>query len=397
MLYNEMIKIIRPQTYIFLMIRTVFQIILFTIFAVHAAPIHAQDWTVFESESGLFEARFPDNVKENYEELRLNNGNVIYSGQATSTLDYGTYKQAAKNYIIKYEQTFAGILNDKDISELLANELALYASHFSQLGGVQKSRKDVMYHTDGTPGGEISLSYQDPELGEQHMRARILFTDSAKIQHIVIGPEDIMHSLQTRNFFDSLYIKGNFRKKAGSIKNEWDSIRSNFGIFTAYLPQATPPYVSKPYSVKSSNKAERIRIQFYDPVWKDSAFYGIYGYRLNRQLTEFDVKTILKNKHILRQRFSANKVTFKSLENDGFPVLEAQYSITPSKANPFATQAKLRAHYSGNVLMVHELIGSHRQLRSKFIDHVVRNVEFHPEQAEKIEAPPPPSEEVSSE
>ena len=47
--------------------------------------------------------------------------------------------------------------------------------------------------------------------------------------------------------------------------------------------------------------------------------------------------------------------------------------------------------------MVHELIGSHRQLRSKFIDHVVRNVEFHPEQAEKIEAPPPPSEEVSSE
>ena len=361
--------------------------ILLTTALILAFPAYAENWKIHQSDSELFQVRFPDNVKENLIELRIDNKNVVQAGQAVSTIDQRPLKNAVKSYIVKYEQTFAEELTDAEISELLADELDYYASHFSSLKGIQRKRKDVLFQ-NAIPGGELYIEYQDPTMGEQFLRARILFTRTAKIQHVISGPENVMDSLQSRKYFESIYAKEGYKRKPGTIKEDWEGVESPLGIFTAYLPQPVEPYVPKPHTVKNSNSIERISIQFYDPVWKERLYYNVYGYRLNKKLSEFDARTIMKNKHILRHRFSYDKVKFESMANKGFPVVQSEYGLKSSKEYPASTWVKLRAHYSGNHLLVHEVIGTPRHVRSSFMDNIIRSVEFHPERAKAPETPP---------
>ena len=353
-------------------------LILAALFFVYGSA-QAQTWDSYSGENELFHVRMPTNLVEDNRELRLDHRIVAQAGQTTSTFDQRPFKNAVKNYIVKYEQTLGPPLTDDDITELLADELENYALHFSKMNGILKDRKHVIYQ-QGVPGGEIHISYDDPTIGEQSsIRSRIFFTDTGKFQHIVSGPEDMMNSFQTDKFFDSLILSNGYKRSTGSLRNSFAEHKSPLGIFTAYLPEPVAPYVPEAVNIRNSDGVERMSIRFYDPIFKDTIFYNIYGYVLDQALTYLNVENILKQKHVLRHRLSADNISFEKLTNKDVPVLETHYRISSPEGYPLIDRVKLRAMFYGNKVVVHEIMSSKRLAETQLMDSIVKSVVFHPQ------------------
>ena len=336
----------------------------------------AQEWHGYKSTSNLFTLRMPDNVQEEADDFRIDSRRVAQIGQAVSKIDQRPFKDTVKHYIVKYEQTLGLEITDQDIPDFISHELDLYSSHYGKLDGIQKSRSDLMYE-NGTPGGEIHIEYEDPQLGSQSIRARVFFTRSGKIQHIVSGPREIMDSMPTRRYLKSIITHEGYKQVVGSIMSDWKTVKSPLGVFTAYLPEKTMPYVPRDIDIKRSDSTERITIRFYDPIFKQTLFYNIYGYKVDKRLNYLNVQNLLREKHVLRHVFNDSAIEFDELTNNNLPVLQTAYGIEAPEEFPYVDTVRLRAKFSRNRIVVHEIMGSHKLAQSNFINHIVQHVEFH--------------------
>jgi len=225
------------------------------------------------------------------------------------------------------------------------------------------------------------LFYNDPQIGEQFVRAHTFFNSSGKIQQIIIGKESAVDSFTAKKFYKSLYINEGFKRLEGSIKDEWHKYTSPMGIFTTFLPEKMLPYVPHNVKITQADSSERMSIRFYDPVWKHSTFYNIYGYKLNKNMKYLHVENMLNKKHVLRHRFESADVEMKrSTDSSEFPVIEAEYSIEPPKNHPYIKHVKLHAQFLGEFVIVHEIMGTPDFVNSSFMENIVSNVAFHPGQ-----------------
>lgn len=341
------------------------------------ASVYAQEWHAYSSKSSLFTLRIPNNVVEEPRGLRIGPNRIAQVGQAISTIDERPYKDTIKNYIVKYEQTIGPQLTDDEIAELLVRELDVFTEYYKKLEGVQKHREELTYQ-NGIPASELYISYQDPTLGPQSIRLRVLYPRSGKILHIATGPEKTMDSFQTQKYFESMTAKEGYKRRPIPIREEWKPVDTPLGIFTAYLPEVMDPYVPGPAKVSSSDTVDRLSIRFYDPIWKNVIFYRVYGYQLKGNLNYLTAEKAVKKYHILRHRLKADNidiVQFKSKKN--IPGVRAEYSITPPENFPFVNWVKLRAEFFNDRLIVHEVMSSQRFAQSKFMDFVIENVDFH--------------------
>jgi len=340
------------------------------------ASVQAQEWHSFTSDTGLFQVRIPDNLTEENVALKISPNSVAQSGHALAQFDQRPYKNAVKNYIIKYQQSFAEPLTEKEISSLIDEEMGIYAAHYKSLKGAEKKRKGPFWQAS-TPAGEIYLSYEDPELGEQSIRARIMFTSNGKFEQIVTGPDDIMDSFQTRKFFDSMVADDGFKKKPGRYKDDWLPIDSSLGIFTAYYPGLIKPYVSEEPTIEGSDYLDKVSLRFYDPIWRNHMFFNIYGYKMNRKMNYLQAENLMRTQHIKRHRFSDKTIEIERLTNDNIPVLETVYSITPPEGLPYASRVKLRTMFYNDFVLVQELIGSPKHIQATFADNLLKSTDFH--------------------
>lgn len=343
--------------------------------------LSAEDWQEYYSKSGIFSVRIPIGAKEDVTEFGLTQNLIAQKGQLIATFDQRPYKDVVKNYIVKYEQTFGQPLADNDIGHLISKELAMYEDYYGKLQGILKDRQDLIFQ-GGIPGGEIYITYQDPELGEQSIRARIFFIRSGKVTQIVSGPEELMHAFHTRKFFESLTMEEGFKKqnKNSDKDGRWKYYDSPLGIFTAYLPDVIDPYVKKPAKFDNSDTVERLSFEIYDPVWGDTLFYNIYGYVIPENFDYYLLETLMTQKHVLRHRYSAKSIKMHHMTNQTIPVVQTEYAIKPSKENPNNNWVKLRGQFVGPYAIVHELIGTPQHVRSPFADYMMSAVKFIPAQ-----------------
>jgi hypothetical protein len=336
----------------------------------------AQEWHDYKSTSTLFELRIPDNVQEEKQEFRIGPKRLAQIGQAFSTVDQRPFKDAVKNYIIKYVQTLGLEIKNDDVPDFITYELDQYVNHYAKLGGVLETRNDLIFQ-HRTPGGEIQISFNDPQLGPQTIRARVFFTDTGKIQQIVSGPAEVMDSISTRNYLESIILREGYRQDLKSFKEDWPKIISPLGIFTAYLPKKMEPYVPQDIQISNSEDTERISTRFYDPIYKETLFYNVYGYQLGQELNDLHVENLLRKKHVLRHVFRDGAIQFDKLTSGGVAILQTEYEIDPPKKFPYVTQVKLRAEFANDRILVHEIMGSPELVSSNFIGYVTDSVEFH--------------------
>ena len=344
----------------------------------HAPKALAQDWQVYESPYRIYTTRVPNNIKEGAQFFPISDTKAAMIGTAHADIDQNPYKKAVKNYIIQYVHSIGPKIDDDEITTLIKDQLDIYARHYGSMQGSIETRDNVIFQS-GVPGGEIKMSYNDPEYGEQSIRLRVFFTGHGKLEQIITGPPQSMHSMTTQAYFDTMYIEEGYRPRSKSYVEEAQEVLSPLGIFTAYLPPVMEPYFPQNYTVKSTDTVERISTQFYDPIRKEYVIYNIYGYKMPDKITYLSAEGILQENHILRHRFKAGAVEIGRYTNNEQPVLKANYSIVPTDEYPYINNVRLRAQFFDDAMVVHEVMASKTMINSTFLDTMIHKLAFHPE------------------
>lgn len=352
----------------------------FCFFALSGA--HAQEWRPYNSDSGLFKVRMPENVQEDVQNFRIGPDLQAQSGQAMAIIDQRPYRDHIKYYIVRFDQSLGAYIEKSREQPFIKRDLDRFAQHYDSMNVEILQRNDNIYR-QGIPGGEIVLSYDDENGKRQYIKMYVFVSGALKIQQMMIGARKDLDFFISDKYFDSFYIKSGYKAGAGDIRTEWPAHSSPLGLFTAYLPEKVFPYAPGEIQIFENENHEKMSIQFYDPLWDQSLFYNIYGYKMPKGALEYsDVEQLLKENHISRHRFKPSEETkIQRMTNNGLPVIEATYSIEPPPSFPYANFVRLRALFSGDSVLVHEVVGADYFVKSNFADYVVRSVDFHPEQA----------------
>jgi hypothetical protein len=345
-------------------------------------------WTMFKSETGLFESVFPEeNFKNDMASLRMNKSVLVFYGSTTSVIDQRPYKEEIKTHTISLRQTLGTPFTDEERGTLIRQALNEFTTHYKAMKGKVIEIKDDVWQS-GFPGGEIYMSYEDPEFGPQYVRARIFVTDVTKIMQVLNAPSSAMNTYKTRDYFNSLILHEGYAYEDGKMMDSWKNIDSPLGIFSLNLPPKAFPYVPEDAKIESGSTAERIFIRFFDPIWNQNIIYNVHGYILDRDLSYDNVIELLQQRHVLKHRFKGDKVAFRRLMNGKIPVVEASYKMTPPEGYEYVTNVRLRAQFYKNYVMVNEVMASDRLLDSPIINVLLLQGTFHPQLAKKSGAAP---------
>ncbi|MFP4313893.1 MAG: hypothetical protein ACLFR0_06165 [Alphaproteobacteria bacterium] len=339
-------------------------------------PALAQSWDKYHDEDGLFRVLIPPNYKINKKLMRMTDEQVAISGEVVGVIDQRPYRDTVKNYIIKYEQTLAHTITQNDITDLVSRELEKYVKYYSTMGGVL--RDEQLGTFNGRPGGEIMISYRDKERGIQSVRVRILLSETMRVEQIVMGPEDSMYAMRTKEFFDSLVINDGRTNIEGDLKDEWKTHMSPFELTAQLVPPKNPPFIPENTEFENSDKVERLSLKVVDPVYGQTLFYNVYGYRFNTLLSGENVQRVLMDRHLKKFRVNIRDLKFAIGSKGDYPILSTKMHFSPPDKFPYMNTIKLNAYYYGNFLAVQEIAGNNIHVESDIARNLVRFFDFDP-------------------
>ncbi|MFN3700144.1 MAG: hypothetical protein ACK4VI_01320 [Alphaproteobacteria bacterium] len=317
----------------------------------------AQGWTQYRDEDGIFQVLIPENYRISKRMLRHNESEMLISTELSAVVDQRPYKDVTMQFIIKYDQTFTTGIPRQDVPSLLENELEKYIAFYSEFGGILRNR-EIGSFGGGYSGGELFITYMDKEHGLQSIRVRIMYTDSTKVEQIVIGPEDTMNSQRVREYFNSLSIRSGRTSFPGDFEEEWSTFTSPFDLFAQRFPRSTIPYMPAEPKVAFNERTERVATQFVDPVYGYTLFYNTYGYRFNTLMTKENVQQILLDRHLRRFRVDIGRIQFAHGSQGQYPVMTVVINVAAPSRYPYMNAVKLLAHYYGNFVAVQEFAGN---------------------------------------
>lgn len=236
------------------------------------------------------------------------------------------------------------------------------------------------------------MAYLTDEKKLVSTRIRISYSNTTRLEQIYSGPDEMMFDHRAKDFFNSLILNTGRTAYDGDIKRFWSVVTSPFALFKANIPNQAPPYVPENIQETYNNKVERLSLQLYDPVYDNTLFYNIYGYRFNTLMTMDNVQQVLMEKHLKKFRVDISKLKFTQASDGTYPVLQTKMHFSPPKAHPYMDTISLSAYYYGPFLVVQELVGNNIHVESPVGARMMRLLEFTPReahtklQAEKSEA-----------
>lgn len=349
--------------------------------AAHQAKADLDGWFKHTSDTGLFEMLFPkEDFQTKLNSLRLNDYAVAYYGTVGSVIDQRPYKDEVKKFSMHIEQTLGNPFTEDERSHLLLEMLEDITKKYKEKNGKVISVKKDLYQS-GFPSGEIYMKYENESGKEQYLRAQVSVSDVSKFQQTLTAPFSSMNTYATRDFFGSTILHEGYSYVPGKVTDDWALSDSPLGIFSAYLPKVAFPYVPEAAKIENSNTNERMFMRFFDPVWKENIIFNLHGYILDRDLTYEHVIELLEQRHVLKHRFSSEKVTFQKLMENKVPMVQAIYKMTPPEGYEYVTNVKIKAYFYKNMVMVNEVMASDRMIDTPFAQELTRVGIFHPQVA----------------
>ncbi|MCB1562260.1 MAG: hypothetical protein KDJ75_01675 [Alphaproteobacteria bacterium] len=333
-------------------------------------------WIDYQSITGLFRVTIPNEYKDHFSPFRIDDTKVLHSGELIATIDQRPYKNAVKNYIVKLDQTLGPNMSGSTKEKLINRELDFYQSHYESIGGVVKDRSTL--NTGTSSEGEVYIAYPDKNFGKQGIIFRVVYTDVSRFQQILSGPEHVIYDKHSKIFIDSLDTAHGVTSIKKPIEEEWSRIKAPSGAFALLLPKTQPPYLAADPYVHSSGNTDIIGALFYDPVRFESIFYNAYGYRFGTKLTFSNAAEILLKKHIFRHKGYTRNVNIEKIYIGEQPALRARYAIPASEEYPYANTARLEAVFTGNYILVHEIISSPSLVDAPLLETIINHTEFDP-------------------
>ncbi len=365
-----------------------------TALAIPSIALCASDtWVHMTSDTQVYETRIPESYNTTTSSFMFSNNRVAHSEETVAIIDQRPYKNVLKNYIVKFDQTLGSPIGSNEIQSLLERDYKTYTDYYEQMEGIIREKKDV--NVADSLGGEIMISYRDPDFGIQSIRARVLYNGSTRLQQIVVGPESIMNSFQTRDFFNSLKIYSVIGRVEETIPQGWSKMESPTGMFVLLYPgKKTPPFYTEDPVSKWDAKSETVSLSFLDPVRSQKIFYNVYGYQLGSDLNFSSVQEVLNKRHTAKLRGNAGGgvgfskgITQGANQKGKMPYLEALFPIKPMAAYPYVKMARIRAFFSGKNMVVEEILASNLMVDTMFADTLLGAVKFTPD---KMHAPVQP-------
>lgn len=353
----------------------VLRLLPFLLLFLFPAPLRAGE--PYASPSGIFQVLFPDPPASKITTFRISEKALAGTEETNAFKTQKPFRNQSKNAIVKFKQTLGPALNRGEIASFLDREIELYRTLYTVPGARIDSVKKTSHA--GFPAAEIRASYSVPGLdGPQSMAAYVLFTDSTQIEQIVMGPESIMDTYKTKEFFESLRVEDGLQKKPGRFELEWKTLITPSGLFSVILPPKTEPFVPYDPLTQYDSGKEIIGSVFYDPLWNQQIFYNAYGYVTNDILTFHGAQEWVIENHLPRYNHGGQLPRFTRTEIEGAPALTSEFPVTPPKKYPYANYVRLRIRFAKNTLLLEEIFGARRLAESAFLNNVIGLTKFHP-------------------
>ncbi|MGN7438052.1 MAG: hypothetical protein ACTHOO_05340 [Alcanivorax sp.] len=336
-------------------------------------------WERFESLTGVFDTKFPQQYKYKVFPFRFNEHTVAFSTEIISSLD-GKEATKDKSILIKATQTFGEPLTRSDVKKILNQEVQRYAQSVRSIGGTVLTNEDITYKE--FPGKRLYITYY--ENGEKYgIRIRIYLTDYSKVEQVLTGPAQTMYSYRSDDFFDSLKLYDGITQVEDPMPlgEGWNTVTSKNNIFTTKLPPRNFDYTPLPPSFKSSSTRDTMNFEFFDPVRNENMFFGIYAYKFKNKATYERAKNILFASHVTKfvQNASIDSLKTENSIVDGVNIMSTKLIITPPKKFPHINTVLLEARYKSDTVIVQEILTNAGHSRSGFPKLLLDLLEFHPE------------------
>lgn len=346
-----------------------------------AAPAHAAEWVQYKDENGIFHSLIPENYKINSRVIRLTDNTVAVSSDLTSLVDERTFRDSVSQFAVKYTQTLADTIAKEDIQSLLERDLDRYIGYYKSKGGEILAQE--VKHYGGRPGAELVMAYKNDAGSLESIRARILYSDSTKLEQMIVGHPDALNTYRTNDFFTSLSMKDGRTNLSGKFQDEWETTTSPFNLFTVTAPRRTVPFVPESPKISSNDRIERFSMQLFDPVYENLIFYNVYGYRFNTLMNKDTVQRVLLDKHLKKFRVDIRTVGFTPTSNNNFPGMSGKFHFAPPSKYPYMNTIFLNASYYGNFMIVQEMVGNNSHIESNIAKMLRSFITFTPVEANK--------------
>lgn len=345
----------------------------------HTGRAIAEMWVLYESESGIFTSRMPEENESKATEFMVDDALSVSSEEVSALIDQRPYKNALKGYIVRTDQTIGAGLNSKQVEVLLERELNLYEDFYVAHGGDVKNRK--VETTMGNRMGELMISYNDPAFGEQIVRVKVIFSTSTRLEQILIAPADSINSMMTRDYFDSLTFEDGLRVSDKKLETVWNHKMSPLGLFTIGIPPVSDPYMPFEPKIKYSKNAESVTLLFKDPIRNEGLYYNVYGYHFNRNLSVYDAQNLLMKNHVAKHGIKPEyvRVTIDDKSDKKRKYYKMFFDIKPPAGFPYLQSVKINAVTEGQSMVVQEITTSQSLALAPFVDVLFKDLKFHPQ------------------
>ncbi len=260
-------------------------------------------WLDYTSESGLFKVRSPEEYKASYSSFTIEDNRFLGSEEFSAI--FGQQKDNIPRIcILKLDQTLGPEMSKEEIAWMINRDLQTYDNYYKKLGGIT-GYQPQQTHTDRDKrlfvyaSGEINVAYNDPKLGPQAIRVRVLMNENTRLHQIVSGPKGFPDSYQARDFLDTLVFHPGLAESGGKFLDNWQPLESPTGMFSVIYPRKiAPPYYTVLPVAKWDENTEKVSLNFYDPLRDERIFFNVYGYKFKANLNAPGQKEVLMKRHI---------------------------------------------------------------------------------------------------
>lgn len=343
-------------------------------------------WTFLESITGIYDTKFPLTHKYKIFPFQFNEDTIAFSSEMVSTLG-GEGATNEKTIIIKAAHTYGAALSYKDVDLILQRETNRYAGATKALKGSLITNEKINHK--GFPGKDLYIAYR--ENGKNYgMRIRIFLTNYAIVEQVLIGPTNTMYAYRSDDFFESFTLYDGIAKEENPLGIGWEDTPSPLNIFTAKLPPKNGDYTPLPPKFNTQPRYETMVFEIHDPVIKKKAYYNVYSYKLEQNVTSRTAKAALFNNHVEKfiKNASINAFDPETSRKNGANYMNTKLVIKPLKTLPHVDTVFLEARYKGDTVIVQEFLAQSGHANSGLPQTLFSLLKFHPE---KYKAPPKPA------
>lgn len=332
----------------------------------------------YTSPSGVFSAVFPAPYQQKLTRLSLGPGRDVQAEEAAAVIDQRPYQPSLKTYAIRAAQTIGPPLTPEEQTAYLQRDIAAFEAQARKLGGAVHEKKQS--NDRRSPGMVLAYAYNDPALGVQIVKARMIAGDRFIIQQIVTGNQETAESFKTRDFFQSLILQEDGRPSRQTGKAAaWKPVLAPNGFFTVRVPETSEAFFPQTPVFKSNQTNDLVALSFNDPVRRQALLMNVYGYRVDRDIDFKAAQEVLAQNHIARQGAAIAGIKFqKDFDEAKHSRLQTAYAIAPPAGYPYMTGARLRGVFDGREMMVTELLGPPALVNSGFADFLLTQAAFKP-------------------